>query len=93
MNTLKGDHVTVNEDGSVEVAVLMDGQLVSKVLPSVEQLADAATVVTTGDVAIAIVLASWLGIDPTRGTPALFTDYNVEVDFTQVQPIRRTLPL
>lgn len=91
MNVLKGDHVTVNEDGSVEVAVLMDGQLVSKVLPSVEQLADAATVVTTGDMAIAIALASWLGIDPSRGNPQLFTDYQVEVDFTQVQPIRRTL--
>jgi len=90
---LRGDHIITNPDGTVEVSILMNGQTFSKVFQDLAHVQDFATPVASPDQAMALVLASWMGVDPTLGNADQFTQYDVEVDFSQVQAIRRVTAL
>lgn len=92
-DVLRGQLFTLREDGSYELELTWNGQTVSKVLASNFHLHDFAAAVTNIDEAFRIALASWRGVDPDFSNPDQFLGFDVVVDYTQLQPIRRVTGL
>lgn len=92
MRVIKGEYITINPTGTVEVGFSVDGILTSKVLGDYSALSTYADPVISDEAAFLLLMASWMGVDPTLGDQTKFTQYNVEVDFSALQAIRRVLP-
>lgn len=93
MTTIKGAFVNDNPDGTLEVGFLIDGTIQYSKIMTPAQVLEAANPIHTYEEAVSICLASWLGVDPTASDRSKLLDFTVEIDFSQVQAVRRVLPL
>lgn len=93
VETLRGISCTFNPDGTVYVQWQWNESIHEKNFPSIEALQYTVNAITDPAIAGAFVLASWLGVDPQAQDVSKFTEFVVEMDFTQLQPVKRVLPL
>lgn len=90
---LKCLSITPLDAGGYELTFDVDGAISVLTIPPQTDILEYKNLLTTHDVAQRLMLASWLGVDPTAQDFTKLTEFEIELDFEQLQSVKRVVRL